>query len=568
VIAEDLSSRIREALSAAESELGPVPPDAEIELTRPRQKEHGEWATNVALSLSRPLGKPPREIAKAIQRHFPPDDRVASVEVAGPGFLNIRLSRAWFHSVLADVVAAGEAYGRREAGGGERVQVEFVSANPTGPLHVGHGRWAAFGDALASVLEATGNEVQREFYVNDFGNQMDLFGESIAARYVELHGGKAEIPEQGYHGVYVKELAAELDAEIGDRLVDASPQERIAFFREEGERRMLERQREVLERFGVRFDVWFSERTLHESGAVDRAIERLRRSELLYEQDGALWLRSTELGDDKDRVVVRADGRTTYLAPDVAYLLDKFGRGFDRLIYIWGADHHGYVARVRAVVQALGFDPGTVEFEIGQFVKLFRRGQEVRMSKRTGELVTFDELLEEVGTDSARYLFVREPIDTEIKFDIAVATSQSMDNPVFYIQYAHARIASLLRKGDERGVELGAFEDAAVSRLEHPSELDLLLALSEYPEVVGMAARHRAPHRIARYAEERLAAAFHRFYTDCPVLAAEDPDLVRARLWLAWGTRRVVANALGLLGVSAPEAMSRLDEEPTEGAAS
>ncbi|MCA1705923.1 MAG: arginine--tRNA ligase, partial [Actinobacteria bacterium] len=537
MIDEVLSSLIHEALRAAEPDLGPMPEGLAIEMSRPRVKDHGDWSTNVALALASKTGQPGRVIAEAIVRHLPPDERIEKIEFAGPGFINFHLSKSWLHSVLAEIVTAGERYGRTESAGGERVQVEFVSANPTGPLHLGHGRWAAVGDALASVLEAAGHSVEREFYVNDFGNQMELFGRSIASRYLELHGREAEIPEQGYHGVYVTELAKEISGEAGERLVDASDEDRVAFFREEGERRMLAHQREVLERFGVRYDVWFSERTLHESGAVRDAIEKLRERGLIYEKDDAVWLRTTDLGDDKDRVVVKATGETTYLAPDAAYVLDKFGRGFDRLIYLWGADHHGYVGRLRAVVQALGFDASTVEFLIGQFVNLFRGAEPVRMSKRTGELVTFDELLDEVGTDPARYLFVREPVDTQINFDIAVATSQSMDNPVYYVQYAHARIASLLRVAQERGVELDAFDDASIGLLAHPSELDLLRALSDYPEAVMLAARHRAPHRVARYAEERLAPAFHRFYTDCPVLAADDPALVRARLWLAWGAR-------------------------------
>ena len=554
---EVLSSLIREAVKASGFDL---PDDVEIELQRPRLKEHGDWSANVALALGPRVGRPPREVAEAIVANLPADPRVATVEVAGPGFINVRLSQDSFHQVLRDVIAAGEAYGRVAAEAGERIQVEFVSANPTGPLHVGHGRWAAVGDALASVLGAAGNVVEREFYINDHGNQMDLFARSIAARYLARFGREAEVPEGGYHGAYVDELAEQIAEEHGDRWLGAPEEELVAFFREEGERRMLARQRDVLARFGVEFDVWFSERTLHESGAVDEAIAALREAGYVYEQDGAVWLRTTALGDDKDRVLLRATGEPTYLAPDAAYIRDKFGRGFDRLVYLWGADHHGYIGRLRAVTRALGFDPDRVEFEIGQFVNLFRGEEPVRMSKRTGDLVTFDELLDEVGADAARYLFLRQPVDTPIDFDIEVATRQTMDNPVYYVQYAHARIASLLRMADERGVGRGAFGDADLSLLDHPSELDLLRTLSEYPEVLRLAAHHRAPHRVARYAEEKLAVAFHRFYTDCPVLVAE-PPLARARLWLAEGTRAVVANALALLGVSAPEAMARLAEE-------
>ncbi len=554
---QDLSSLIREAVTASGFEL---PAGLEIELQRPRQKEHGDWSTNVALALAPRVGRPAREVAEAIVAGLPADERIASVEVAGPGFINVKLSDDSLYQVLRDVIAAGPGYGHVPEGSGERIQVEFVSANPTGPLHVGHGRWAAVGDALASVLHTAGNAVEREFYINDHGNQMELFGRSIAARYLVRFGRETEIPEGGYQGAYVDELAGEIAEEHGDRWVDSPEEERVAFFRAEGERRMLAQQREVLSRFGVEFDVWFSERTLHESGAVDEAIAAIREAGYVYEKDGALWLRTTALGDDKDRVVIRATGEPTYLAPDAAYVRDKFGRGFDRLIYLWGADHHGYIGRLRAVVRALGYDPARVEFEIGQFVNLFRGDEPVRMSKRTGDIVTFEELLDEVGPDAARYLFLRQPVDTPIDFDIEVATRQSMDNPVYYVQYAHARIASLLRVAQERGVDRGSFDDADLAGLEHPSELDLLRTLSEYPEVLRLAAHHRAPHRVARYAEEKLAVAFHRFYTDCPVLTAE-PPLARARLWLAEGTRSVVANALGLLGVSAPEAMARLGEE-------
>ena len=557
MIEQTLSSLIHEAVSAAGFEL---PAGFAITLERPRpEKNFGDFSTNVALALAPRAEQPPRSVAEAIVRHLPPDERVAAVEVAGPGFINFRLSSAWLQQTLADVVREGDRFGRSNEPR-ERLQVEFVSANPTGPLHVGHGRWAAVGDGLASVLEAAGHRVEREFYVNDFGNQMQLFGQSIAARYLARFGVEAEVPEGGYQGVYITELAEEIAAEAGDTWVQASEEERVAFFRAEGERRMLEHQREVLARFGVEFDRWFSERSLHESGAVDAAIEVLKERGHVYTKDGALWLRTTALGDDKDRVLVRANDEPTYLAPDVAYVVDKFRRGFERLIYLWGADHHGYVARLRAVVQALGYDPGVVEFEIGQFVNLYRAGEPVRMSKRTGELITFEELMDEVGPDAARYLFVRQPVDTPIDFDIEVAKRQTMDNPVYYVQYAHARIASLLRVAAERGVAAGSFEEADIARLEHPSELDLLRALSEYPSVVALAASNRAPHRIARFAEERLAVAFHRFYTDCPILGAEDEDLVRARLWLATGARQVVANALGLLGVSTPEAMARLHD--------
>ncbi len=561
-----LSRRIAEALSAAAPEFGLEPEAAAetpIELSRPRQKEHGDWATNVALAVASRPGANPRDVAEAIVRHLAPDDLVASVEVAGPGFVNFRLAHRWLYGVLADVVARGEDYGRVQAEAAERVQVEFVSANPTGPLHVGHARWAAIGDALASLLEWRGHSVEREFYINDHGNQMELFGRSIAARYLGLFGREAEIPEGGYQGTYVTALAEEIAKEAGDRFVEAADGERVEFFRVEGERRMLAHQRAALERFGVRFDVWFSERSLHESGAVESAIDRLRRLGHVYERDGAEWLRTTDFGDDKDRVLIRANGEPTYLAPDVAYFLDKRARGFDRIIYLWGADHHGYVKRMIAAVRALGEDPATVEFVIGQFVNLTRAGEPVRMSKRTGELIDFDELLDEVGTDAARYTMLRQSADRTLEFDLEAVTRQSLDNPVYYVQYAHARIASILRTAADRGLERRPFERVRAEELVHDAELDLLRKVAELEEALDVAANQRAPHRLTRYAEE-LAAGFHRFYTECRVIG-DDPELTQARLWLSWATMRVVANALSILGVSAPESMERLNREDGEG---
>jgi len=555
VIQNILAEAIRRALAAAQEagDLPAIESSPAVELERPAHKEHGDWATNYALQLAKPARNNPRKIAELLVQHLVAPPSVAKVEIAGPGFINFFLTHAWLAGIVRQVEEAGDAWGRSVAAEPERIQVEFVSANPTGPLHLGHGRWAAIGDSLANVLDAAGHETAREFYVNDQGRQMELFGHSIAARYLQILGRDADLPEGGYMGTYVVGLAQAIADEVGDRYLDAPDNERVAFFRDEGERRMLAHQREVLERFGVRYDVWFSERSLHESGAVQRVIDYLRELGHVYEADGALWLRTTDFGDDKDRVLVRSDGDPTYLAPDIAYLMDKIRRGFERLIYLWGADHHGHVRRMVAAIRALGEDPEHAEFIIGQLVNLLRGGQPVRMSKRTGELVTFDELLDEVGSDAARYLLVRQGADTPLDFDIEQAVAQSQDNPVFYVQYAHARIASIQREAAKQGIVSAPVTDVALEELQHESELELLRTIEEFPEVVEVAARLRAPHRITKYAEE-LAADFHAFYRDCRVVS-DDAALTQARLHLCTAAQITLANALRLLGVSAPDSM-------------
>ncbi|HEX9696632.1 MAG TPA: arginine--tRNA ligase [Actinomycetota bacterium] len=557
MIRDRLAAAVRTAALAVAGDALPEGMPA-ILVERPARKEHGDWSANAAMMLAKPLGRPPRAIAQQIVDALEPMPEVGRVEIAGPGFINFTLTADWLAGVVRDIEQAGPAWGRHREPDGESVNVEFVSANPTGPLHVGHARWAALGDALAAMLEAAGSVVTREFYVNDYGRQMDLFGASIAARYLTLFGRAAEVPEGGYQGLYVTDLAEQIKGADGDRYLEMDDDERGKLFREIGRERMLAHQREVLERFGVRFDVWFSETALHESGAVERALQRLRDGGHTYEQDDALWLRSTDFGDDKDRVVRRGDGTTTYLAPDVAYYLDKRSRGFDRLVYLWGADHHGYVPRMRAVVQALGDEPETVEFLIGQIVNLFRGGEPVRMSKRTGELVTTDELIDEVGVDAARYTLLRQSADTQIDFDIELVVRQSQDNPVFYVQYAHARIASIGRHAAEQGAGRGSVEDADLSLLRHEAEQDLLRKIAELPEIVELAARRRAPHLLPRYAEE-VAAHFHSFYRDCRVVT-DDAALTDARLHLCEATRITLANTLALLGVSAPERMDRIEE--------
>jgi arginyl-tRNA synthetase len=529
---EDLASLVRSALATAGL------PDRTPAFERPRQREHGDWATNVALTLAKPVGKPPREIAQLILDHLELPDAVEGAELAGPGFLNFRLAQGALEMVLREVAHQASAWGRSAAPSPERVNVEFVSANPTGPLHVGAGRWAAAGDAIANLLAAVGHSVQREYYLNDSGNQLDLFGESVAAR---MRG--EDPPENGYRGAYISELADELSAAgVSERDVTESAYQRT-----------LLRIKATMESFGVDFDVWFSERDLHHGGAVDEIIRRLMESGHAYTADEAVWLRTTDFGDDKDRVLRRADGRPTYFAADCAYMASKFARGFDRCVYLLGADHHGYVRRLQAIAAAEGAPDGSVEIIIGQLVNLFRGGEAVRMSKRTGEMITFDELIDEVGPDAARYTFLRTSLDVTLDFDIAEVVKTERDNPVYYVQYSHARIAGIMRTATERGVVAGPIENSDLSLLTHASEGELIRRISTYPETVAYAAAERAPHKIARYAEE-LAEGFHKFYTDCQVLS-DDPELTRARYWLCVATRQTLVNALGLLGVSAPDRM-------------
>ena len=538
----DLAARIAAALAAADL------PAADVELERPRQPEHGDWATTVALTLAKPAKRPPRAIADALVEHLELPAAVESVEIAGPGFVNFRLAHSYLEDVVRRVLDAGEGYGRhqRDAMTRERVNAEFVSANPTGPLHVGAGRWAAAGDAIAALLEADGHDVSREYYVNDHGEQIRRFGESVL-----LAARGEERGEDHYRGDYIVDLAEELrssDAGLfgrGHEAADDVASAAIAL--------MLERIQATLARLGVTYDTWFSERSLHDGGEVEATVGELKAAGQTYEQDGALFLRTTQWGDDKDRVLIRSDGRPTYFAGDCAYLHSKLGRGFDRLIYLLGADHHGYVGRMRAAGEAVGAGADRLEIRIGQLVNLVRGGEPVKMSKRAGEFVTLDELIDEVGPDVARYHFVRTSLDTTEEFDLDVVAQASMDNPVFYVQYAHARIASLVRTADDAGFRPGAASDANFALLVHPAEIELLKRMAGFPGVIAEAADLRAPHRLARYAEE-LAASFHRFYNDCRVLQEDEP-LARARYWLAVAARQVLANALGLLRVSAPERM-------------
>ena len=524
-------------------------PAGGIALEPPKQREHGDWSTSVALQVAKPAGMPPRDVAgklKDILEGAPPP-HVEKIEVAGPGFLNFHLSPTWLHDVLRDVVDQGDAYGRGDSLSGQRVNLEFVSANPTGPLHAGGGRWVAVGDAMANLLASQGADVHREYYLNDAGNQLDTFGASLFARYE----GR-EPPEDGYQGAYLVEMAERLRAEHGDDVTEEQA-------REWGYRDIVRQLQEDLGRIGVHFDTWFSERTLHERGEVEAVIEELRTRGVAFEQDGALWLRSTDFGDQRDRVLVKSDGTTTYLCNDLAYHRDKFGRGWEHLIDIWGADHHGQVKSLQAGLEALGFPSGEPEVVLGQLVNVLRGGEVVRMSKRTGQIITLADILDEVDPDVCRLTFLLQGIDTAQTFDLDVVTAQSMENPVYYVQYAHARIASIGRIASERGVTRVPLDQVDLSVLTHERELDLLRALSTYPEDVAEATELRAPHRVTTWVRD-FAGRFHGFYRDCRVLS-EDPALTQARLWLAEACRIGLANALALLGVHAPEEMTRLDDE-------
>ena len=552
---EKIVGLIEDALGRAVSEglLSPVEAGT-IELERPKRREHGDWSTNLALDVAGRLDMNPREVAVIIAGLIAEDpDVVSKVEVAGPGFINFHLSLAFIRNVLFEIEERGLEFGSSDAGGGQQVQVEFVSANPVGPLHVGHGRWAALGDALSSVMSHAGFLVEREFYVNDYGTQLRNFGRSISARYLELLGRGGEFPGGGYVGEYIKDIARRIVDECGDEFLDLPEEERVDTFIDMEYPRMLESIRDTLEGMGVVFDVWFSERGLYSRGEVEEAISALERDGKAYREGGALWLRTTEYGDEKDRVLVRSSGEPTYFASDIAYHHDKMDRGFDKVIDIWGADHHGYVTRMKAAMEAMGYGREALEVILGQLVKLFRSGRPVAMSKRTGEIVTLDELLEEVGADGARYFFLQRSHDSPLDFDIELAKQESPENPVYYVQYAHARISSILRYAREEKADLSEALPEDLVLLEAEAEMDLLRKLGELEEVVEFCALRRVPHRLTGYAEE-LATLFHAFYRDCRVVT-DDERLMRARVFLVHGVRQVLRIVLGLIGVSAPEQM-------------
>jgi arginyl-tRNA synthetase len=518
---------------------------------RPRNPEHGDYASNLALQLGKKAGVAPRELAAALAEELGGRDGIKSVEIAGPGFLNIRLDAAATGAIAKLVVEAGPAYGRNTALAGQKVNLEFVSANPTGPIHLGHTRWAAVGDSLRRVLSAAGAEVTSEYYINDAGAQVDRFARSLFAA-----ANGEPTPEDGYVGDYITEIAKVI-TEADPGLVGQPAETALPVFLARGYELMLKEIRESLERFGVHFDVWFSEQTLHNGGAVEHAIEELRKQGHIFEDGGAIWLRTTDFTDDKDRVLIRSNGEKTYFAADAAYYINKRERGFDRCIYLLGADHHGYIGRLKAIAACAGDDPEqNIEILIGQLVNLVRAGQPVRLSKRAGNIITLDELVEAVGADAGRYSLARSSTDSPLTLDIEEITRHAPDNPVYYVQYAHARICSVLRNAAEIGLDRGADLDPGL--LSHEKESSLLKTLGQFPAVVATAAELREPHRIAVYLEERVAPDYHRFQEACrvaPYTGEEPTDVNRARLWLVEATRTVLANGLDLLGVSAPERM-------------
>lgn len=549
-VSRHLQLLVKEAIDKLKSgDVIPMSVNSKIEIERPERQEHGDFYSNVALQLNKEAGMPPRDLAERIIEQLPSSEKVTKVEVAGPGFINFFLSDEWLYQNIVDIARARDDYGRSELGQGKRAQVEFVSANPTGPLHVGSGRNAAYGDALANLLQRAGFVVYREYYLNDAGQQVDRFAKSLEARYLQAMGHKAEVPEDGYQGEYLIELGKQLYEEEGMGLIGQTKE-----IGEWGLKQTIEAHRETLERFRVRFDNWFSERTLHESGKVADALKRMGELELTYEADGAVWFRAGEVGTTQDRVLVRSDEAKTptYLAVDIAYLFDKISRGFDLNIYVWSADHHGQIDDFLAAARAAGLED-KVEVIMYQLVNLKRGDEGVRMSKRTGDIVTLDELIDEVGVDAARFTFLLRSFNSPMDFDIELVSQQSQDNPVYYAQYQHARIASIIRYGADSGIKLGPIDEAELTRLIEPSEHELIRKLAEFPEVIETSATLRAPYRLTAYAQA-VAAAFSVFYTNCRVIT-EDRKLTQARLWLSEAARQVLANTLAVLGVAAPDRM-------------
>jgi arginyl-tRNA synthetase len=549
---EALAAAIAAAIGAAIERgdlLGTIP--VTIPLERPKNRDQGDYATSVALQLAKPAGMSPRAVAELLQSDLLALESVSAIEIAGPGFINITLNRSSQAELVRTILSSAQQYGIGNALNGVAINLEFISANPTGPLHLGHTRWAAVGDALGRVLAAAGAKVTREFYINDRGNQMDLFGKSVEAAALGL-----PIPEDGYQGGYINDLADVVVAQ-NPGIKDVAADNRYESFREAAYKVQLAQQQGVLDTFNTHFDVWFSERSLHDAGAVEHGIEKLRQQGHVFDSEGAIWLRTTDFGDDKDRVITKANGDLTYFASDTAYYINKRERGFDICIYMLGADHHGYVNRLRATAACAGDNPDyNVEILIGQLVKIMEGGEEVKLSKRAGTIITLEELVEKVGVDAARYTLIRYPVDTPMVMDIDILRRNTNENPVYYVQYAHARIAAVLRNVAELSIPMG-LDHFDPTQLTHDRENELLGTLAEFPGVVAAAAQFREPHRIARYLEE-LAGVYHGFYADCRVLPMGDEvtsPLHSARANLCAATKQVIKNGLDLLGVSAPERM-------------
>ncbi|WP_029898683.1 arginine--tRNA ligase [Desulfohalovibrio reitneri] len=544
---------LRQAMERAVSSLDMALPEKTV-IEPPKDKKFGDLACNAAMLLAKQAGKPPRELAGAIKDVLEQEAEIDSVEVAGPGFINVFLSPAFWRATVDDILAKGGGYGLSDLGAGKKVQVEFVSANPTGPLHIGHGRGAAVGDSIARVLRAAGYEVETEYYINDAGRQMNLLGASILARYYQFQGRDVPMVEDGYQGEYIKDHAREVIEEHDGRLLDMDEMEALAICREHGMKVILEGIQKDLQDFKVDHDVWFSERSLTEAGKVEETFALLKERDLAYEEDGALWFRSTAFGDDKDRVLRKSTGELTYFASDIAYHDDKYRRGFDLVIDVWGADHHGYVPRMKAAVEALGKERDQLHVVLVQLVNLLRGGEQVAMSTRAGTFETLGDVVDEVGVDAARFIFLSRKADSKLDVDLELLKQQSMDNPVYYVQYASARISSVFRKASDQGLDLPGAGGADLSRLDTEADMDLLRFLERYPGYVEAAARTFSAHHVATYLLE-LAGLLHRYYTVNKVLTPDDPDLTRSRLALLAAVRRVLANGLGLLGVEAPEKM-------------
>ncbi|NJP37345.1 arginine--tRNA ligase [Alkalicoccus luteus] len=549
-IKETLKQELKHAVTAAGLASAEEIPDVVIET--PKDKEHGDFATNLAMQLARVAKKAPRAIADDIAANINYEAAaIDKLDIAGPGFINFFMKKDYLSDIVKTALTMNESFGTTDIGAGKKVQVEFVSANPTGTLHLGHARGAAVGDTLSNILTKAGYDVSREYYINDAGNQIDNLVLSLEARYLQEIGQDASMPEDGYHGADIIGFAKEIVESYGDRFKDADTDKRRAFFRDYGLKRETDKLKDDLADFRVRFDNWFSESSLYEEEKIQPVLDKLSANGETYEKDGALWFRSTEYGDDKDRVLIKQDGTYTYLTPDIAYHQDKLNRGFEELINIWGADHHGYIPRMQAAIQALGYEKDQLTVQIIQMVNLFENGEKVKMSKRTGNAVTMRELMEEVGIDATRYFFAMRAAETHLDFDLTLAKSESNENPVYYVQYAHARICSMLRQADEKGLKPD--HEADLSVLTSEKDQDLMKKIGEYPEAVADAAKRHAPHRMTNYVYD-LAQTLHSFYNAEKVLT-DDEQLTKARLALVEAVRITLHNALSDIGVSAPEKM-------------
>ncbi|KOP71786.1 arginine--tRNA ligase [Cytobacillus solani] len=544
---QEIKDAVLKANLAAEEQI----PDVILEV--PKDKSHGDYSTNMAMQLARVAKKAPRQIAEALIENFDASKAsIKKIEMAGPGFINFHMDNSYLTNLIPTILEAGDRYGETNIGGKQKVQVEFVSANPTGDLHLGHARGAAVGDSLCNILAKAGYDVSREYYINDAGNQINNLAWSVEARYFQALGMEKEMPADGYHGEDIIGIGKKLAEEYGDKYVHADEKERFDFFRAYGLKVEMAKLKADLEDFRVPFDVWYSETSLYENGKIDKALAALKDNGHIFEDGGATWFRSTTFGDDKDRVLIKNDGSYTYLTPDIAYHKDKLERGFEQLINIWGADHHGYIPRMKAAIEALGYNREALEVEIIQLVHLYKNGEKMKMSKRTGKAVTMRDLVEEVGLDATRYFFAMRSADTHMDFDLDLAVSQSNENPVYYAQYAHARISSILRQGEEQGMTVD--RQADFSLISSEKEMDVLKKLGEFPQAVGEAAAKRLPHRITNYIFE-LASTFHSFYNAEKVLDADHPERTKARLALIKAVQTSLKNALALIGVSAPEKM-------------